>query len=47
MTVFNDENMAIFLNLHRRNPALWQRKRAQRCNSSGSDSAEVTMCTSV
>ena len=27
--------------------ALWQRKRAQRCDSSGSDSAEVTMCTLV
>ena len=26
---------------------LWQRKRAQRCDSSGSDSAEVTMCTLV
>ena len=27
------------------NTALWQRKRAQRCDSSGSDSAEITMCT--
>ena len=27
--------------------ALWQRKRAQRCDSSGSDSAEITMCTLV
>ena len=27
--------------------ALWQWKRAQRCNSSGSDSAEITMCLLV
>ena len=27
--------------------ALWQRKRAQRCDSSGTDSAEITMCTLV
>ena len=26
---------------------LWQRKRAQRCDSSGSDSAEITICTLV
>ena len=25
--------------------ALWQRKRAQRCDSSGSDSVELTMCS--
>ena len=27
--------------------AMWQRKQGQHCDSSGSDSAEITMCTLV
>ena len=54
-----DFHLHLRLSIHRRNPdvhsfvtaktsaALLQRKRAQRVDSSGSDNAEVTMCTLV